>query len=151
MSQPAWKLVAQLGDADPISYGGYFVYEDATGVHPPEAELLESPDDDDAPEGWTVYRFPLERCTFIDGVLSDNSYHPECPAWFADDLNSVASCMGLDVQALRDDLCSADPIRLAEAYRAIGEYHGFINMDEYPISDFDRSQLEARYADHSPV
>src|ERR1039458_5750984 len=57
----AMKLVAQLGDASPIDYGGYFIYEDDTGVYAPEGELLESPDTDETPEGWKVYRFSLDR------------------------------------------------------------------------------------------
>ena len=38
--QPKWKLIAQLGDVNPIDYGGYFIYEDETGVYPPEGEKL---------------------------------------------------------------------------------------------------------------
>lgn len=151
MTQPIWKLVAQLGDANPIEYGGYFVYRDETGVYTEEAELLRVQDMDDDNETWTTFRFPLDRCTFVDGVLSDNEFHPELPAWFADALPNVASCAGLDVQELRDDLCSADPVRRALAYQAIGDYHGFIELDHDPISDWDRSQLEARYAEHTSV
>ncbi len=43
--QPKWKLLANLGDANPIDYGGYFVYRDETGVYRDEAEKLISPDE----------------------------------------------------------------------------------------------------------
>lgn len=159
MSQPIWKLVAQLGDVNPIDHGGYFVYEDTTGVYPPEAELLRNHDDDGEDGPWTVFRFSLDRCTFIDGVLSDNPYHPGLPAWFATpywddngqhrDTAKVARFIGAPESELIEDLCSEDIVRRALAYQAIGDYHGFIEFDQYPISDFDRSQLEARYADHA--
>ena len=149
MSWPEWKLVAQLGDADPISYGGYFIYEDATGVYAPEGEILISPDDDDAPEGWQVYRFSLDRCTFIDGVLSDNPHHPGHAAWFADDINSVASSIGKDIDNMVADLCSEDTVRRAWARRAIGDYHGLENLDSDPITFHDRHEIEERYTEHT--
>ena len=43
--QPKWKLLANLGDANPIDYCGYFVYRDETGVYRDEAEKLISPDE----------------------------------------------------------------------------------------------------------
>ena len=55
MSQPQWKLVAQLGDVHPIDYGGCFVYVDETGVYDPEMEILDSPDNDNGT--WTIHRF----------------------------------------------------------------------------------------------
>lgn len=145
MSQPDWKLIANLGDVNPIDYGGYFVYRDRTGVYTEEAELLIA-DCDDSPDSWTVYRFPLDRCTLTDGVLSDNGYHPEYPAWFADSLDGVASMIGQDPAELRSDLCSADPLVRARAYQAIGEYHGFENLDSYPLTFTSRSEVKQRYA-----
>ena len=95
-AQPVWKLLANIGDVHPIEYGGYFVFVDETGVYPPEAELLISPDSDDAPEGWVAYRFILDPCTYVDGILSDNHFHPELPAWFADaGVGEVANFAGL--------------------------------------------------------
>jgi hypothetical protein len=147
MSQPDWELIAELGDADPITYGGYFVYRDRTGVYREEAELLEvdATDEYEEPTAWTVHRFGIDRCTDIGGVLSDNEYHPDYPAWFADDIDAVASCMGYEPAGLRADLCSADPIARARGYQAIGEYNGFDNLDHDPITFTDRAELEARY------
>ena len=51
MSQPVWSCIANLGDVNPIDYGGYFVYIDTTGVYPPEAELLIAPSDNDDDDG----------------------------------------------------------------------------------------------------
>lgn len=104
MSQPEWKFVDNLGDANPIEHGGFFVYVDTTEVYDPEAEVLQfdehyekSADDDfDHVEGfdedfdeqndnfgkWTVYRFSLVKCTLVNGVLSDNKHHPESDVWW---------------------------------------------------------------------
>ncbi len=144
-NQPVWALVANLGDASPLDYGGYFIFKDETGVYPEEAELLELDDENDENSTYTVYRFPLERCTLsADGVLSDNSCHPEHAAWFADSLASVASYIGDDANELREWFCSADPVERACAYRAVGEYHGWKNLDEYPIK-LTRAEAQERY------
>lgn len=156
MIQPNWKLVAQLGDVHPIEYGGYFVYEDTTGQYDPEAELLIAPDDDDGQ--WTAYRFTLEPCTFIDGVLSDNKFHPEHPAWFAGTeaqrlerpqdstyLKNIADFAGVSVEELVSYFTGNIEAR-ASAWRLVGEYHGFENLDGYPLT-MNKAEAEARYAE----
>lgn len=158
-AQPVWKLIANLGDVNPLDYGGYFIYRDETGVYPEEGELLTLDDESDEDSSYTVYRFILDRCTFINGVLSDNPFHPDHPAWFAKPeseraarpqdttyLSGVANFIGQDVDELIADLCSEDAIRRAQAYRAIGEYHGFENLDSYPLT-ITRAEAEERYAD----
>lgn len=141
-NQPKWKLVAQLGDVHPIDYGGYFVYEDETGVYAPEVEFLVAPDDDSGE--WTAYRFSLEPCTFINGVLSDNKFHPDKPAWFADKIGKVAECSGQpDIDAFISSLTGDNIEDKAWAWRAIGEYHGFENLDNYPLTLKTRKDVEA--------
>jgi hypothetical protein len=146
MSQPKWKCIANLGDASTLDYGGLFVYIDETGEYPPEMENLYEPDESNRRQPYEVHRVVLERCTYINGVLSDNSYHPECAAWFADDIESVALSMGCDPDDIRDWLCCDDPLRLAEAYRCIYDYHGWLNGDEYPLH-LSRKEAEERYAE----
>lgn len=161
MSQPKWKLIANLGDRNPIDYGGYFVYIDETGVYDPEAELLEVTNENDCEATeWSVYRFSLERCTLENGILSDNKYHKDHAAWFAKPereraerpqdttyLKNVADCMGMELEALQAMFCSDNPIERAHAYRCVGEYHGFENLDSYPLTFTDRAEVEARYAE----
>ena len=158
-AQPNWKLLANMGDVNPIDYGGYFIFTDETGVYPAEAELLIAPDDDNGE--WLAYRFILERCTFTNGILSDNRFHPDIPAWFADPeseranrpqdstyLSNVAQFIGMDNPLeLADMLCSACLLKRAEAYRAIGEYHGFDNFNSDPLV-MTRAEAESRYANH---
>lgn len=155
MSQPKWKCVAQLGDKNPVDHGGFFVLIDTTGVHTPQVELLESPDDDEGE--WMVYRFDLDRCTYIDGVLSDNPFHPTHPAWFAKPenhraarpqdttyLSNVCRTMDIEESELVRLLCSENPVERAQGYRCIGQYHGWDNFDSYPLT-MKRGEVNRRY------
>jgi hypothetical protein len=124
--QPSWKFIVNIGDANPVEDGGVFVYEDETGVYSPEAEILEP-----RRHGlWKRYRVVLDRCTFIDGVLSDSKSNPGYPAWFADSIDSVIStCDCLDLVAW---LCGDDVFDRARAYQSLWEYHGLENFDSQP-------------------
>ncbi len=145
-TQPSWKIVSNMGDRNPIDHGGYFVYVDETGTYDPEAELLVTYGENVGNQ-WTVFRFSLERCTCLNGILSDNKYHPDYPAWFAKDLTSVAETHGQALDELVLMLCSEDPKERARAYESIGNYHGFENFDSYPLTFTDRAEVEARYAE----
>ena len=160
MSQPKWKFVANLGDVNPLEHGGLFVFIDETGVYPPEMAKVEPPQDTDPepPEGeedlfdadeevkYTVHRAVLEPCTYTNGVLSDNQFHPDSPAWFADKLPAVASFIGVDAAELIGDFTSGDPVKLARAYEAVASYHGWANLDEYPVT-LTRKEVKEKYAD----
>lgn len=140
--QPDWKLVAQLGDVHPIDHGGYFVYEDTTGVYPPEVAVLVPPVSDKG--SWIEYRFVLEPCTWINGILSDNKFHPEHPAWFAKEIGSVSNCVGIPLAELIDMFTNGNTVSKARAWEAIGDYFGFENLDSYP-NKFSRKEIESRY------
>lgn len=170
MTQPVWKTIANLGDADPVDHGGYFVMVDETGVYPPEVEVLVEPceewlqndgtETDCIPkdEGqWTVYRFILEPCTFADGILSDNPYHPASAAWFAKPeskraerpqdttyLANLCRCCGISEKELISYFCSDDPIQRALAWRNVGMYHGWYELDQYPLT-LSREEVCKRY------
>jgi hypothetical protein len=155
-----WRLVAQLGDVNPLDYGGYFVLEDTRGEWCPTAELLEVVDDGDRSVRWEVYTIGLDKCTYTKpraaslpgcppgtsdvGVLSDNPFHPDHPAWFAESLEEVARFGGVDVDELRRWFCSDDLSERAEAYRCVGMYHGFDNFDGQPLI-LSLSDVKARY------
>jgi hypothetical protein len=152
--QPTWKFLANLGDADPVDYGGYFIYRDTTGVYTEEAEKLFEQEN---PDKWTVYRFSLDRLkqvkdgekTYLVPLAYDSSWsHPVASydEWFHERLEEVASFVGQSLQELRESFCSEDPRVRAFAYEAIGEYHGFENLDSYPLTFTSRKEVEARYA-----
>jgi hypothetical protein len=163
--QPTWQLVANLGDANPIEYGGYFVYRDTTGVYCEEAELL-TPTENDYSEtmNWEVHRFVLDR---LERVETDDrillvpfgfSTRTDLPRsieaydeWFSDDLGRVADWAGQTLEQMRNLLCSSDPIERAFAYQSIGEYHGLENLDSYPLKFDNRAEVEARYSKVSVV
>lgn len=142
--QPEWKFIVNLGDADPINHGGAFVYEDKTGAYPPELELLQADDELDAEE-WAVHRIVLEPCTYIDGVLSENPYHKDNPAWFADSLDGVARVNGMETAELIRLLCSDDATDRAFGYLALAHYHDIANFDAYPLKLQGRKELRQRY------
>lgn len=145
-NQPIWKRVAQLGDKHPREYGGYWIFVDTTGVYDPQGEWLEVPDDETSPR--QAYRFDLTLCTFQDGVLSDNKFHPAHPAWFAEQIGSIASTCGMAERDLINLFCSQDPVERAEAYRALILNFGAFELDQYPLT-LTASEVESRY-DNAP-
>ncbi len=132
-----------------------WILRDKTGVYPEEGELLIVPEEDGGE--YTIYRFILERCTFTEGVLSDNKFHPEHAAWWAKPeaerkvrpqdttyLKNIADFIGMDVEELAEHFCSDDALKRAAAYLAVGDYHGFENLDSYPLT-MTRLEVKARY------
>jgi hypothetical protein len=75
--------------------------------------------------------------------LSDNPFHPDHPAWFAVDLAGVAATIGSTKGDMERLLCSEDPLARAEAYQAIGDYHGWEDLDSDPLT-LTRAEAEAR-------
>jgi hypothetical protein len=147
-NQPQWKRIANLGDAHPLSYGGYFVFVDETGEYAPEAEVLDVNNEhetDDDKLTYTVHRFSLHQCTFINGILSDNPYHKATAAWFAPK-NTIEceSRYNITLDEFAKLLTSDNPLERAEAYREIGEYHGWDNFDHYPLR-LTRAEAVERY------
>ena len=158
MNQPKWKCVANLGDVNPIEHGGLFVFVDETGVYPPEAEKLYPPCDDSDGKEWEVRRFVLEDCFYTDGILSDNQFHKDHPAWFAKPeeerkdrpqdttyLRDMCESFDITETALIAMFLSDDPIQRAGAWCIVGDYHGYDNLDDYPLI-LDRKRVWGRYA-----
>jgi hypothetical protein len=146
MAQPKWELIANLGDVNPLEHGGYFIFRDKTGVYPEEAELLLVEDGD-----YTIYRFSLERLKMVKGFLVPLKYNKSWPypverydEWFHEQLGDVAASIGTTKQELEKAFTSANPLERAHAYRAIGDYHGFENLDSYPLTHMPRAEVEKR-------
>lgn len=138
--QPDWVFLENLGDASPLEYGGQFVYEDRTGVYAPEMEVVEVDDDGRV----TIYRFILDRCTFVDGVLSDNKFHPDYPVWFCKSLPSLSAYCGIPVSEMVAAFCSDNILERARAYCDVGSYWGFDELDQYPLR-MDPIEAQNRY------
>lgn len=126
--QPVWEYVCNLGDASPFTEGGYFLFKDLTGVYSPEVEKFE-------PDG-TIHRFPIDKTDLTN-------------EWFSDDLKSVADCMGTELTELESWFKGDDIIDRAMAYIYLGEYWGFVNLDNYPINLFEDMTWESREKEFS--
>lgn len=136
-NQPSWKFVTNLGDVNPLDYGGLFIYRDETGVYPPEMERVERVEGDEL----EIHRAPLDRFKLVEGHLVPFGWDETWPhaasaykPWFEDDLQKIADFIDMKREHIVEALCSDDPIRLAAAYRAIGDYHGWENLDSYPLT-----------------
>lgn len=139
MSQPKWKLVANLGDVSWLEHGGIFVYKDETEVYDPELEILWK-----HPEISNCYysdRFVMEKCFYEKNILSDNEYHKDFPAWFADDINSICDLMDLDPDQFIKDICSDDILLRAWSWYAVYSHWGIDNLsgDSEELTGFEAS------------
>lgn len=148
-------ILANLGDANPLEHGGYFVAQN-------RAFLLEVL----AENKWELYTVSLDRCELSPlygliphgfSAMADNNeltHELSCYAeWFNDSVPQMASFMGMDPEELKAMFCSEDPIKLASAYRAIGDYHGWNELDSYPdkfSSHSGRNALEVRFLGKEP-
>jgi hypothetical protein len=150
--QSEWIYRGNLGDASPVDHGGYFLYQDLTGVYGFEAERLEPVSDEADPNPkWVVHRVCLNQCKLVDGVLVSANYDSSWPhplhsyeEWFARDLDKIAETTGTTETELVGALCSDEGPRRAWAYQCIEDYHGWGNLDPEPRF-LTRSEVEARY------
>lgn len=138
------KLLANLGDVNPIDYGGVFVYQ--TGEKTGEIEVLHPYGDDRMGNAiqWTVHRFEIPQCTLINGVLSDNPFHPDLPAWFAEKTAEISGMYELE-DKLENLLCHDDIVQRAIGYQYLYEWFGLVNFDQYPQEYTDREFVYDMY------
>lgn len=144
--QPEWEYIANLGDASPLDYGGYFIFRDKTGVYPAEGEYYD-PDDHKA------YRILLERLeVWADHLIPYGFSKKELPhplpdyiEWFDNDIPAIAETNGIDPLELQTMFTSFDTLVLAQAYRNLADYRGWIELDSYPL-DLTRKEAKKRYS-----
>lgn len=68
--QPDWEFIANLGDMNPLEYGGYFIYKDKTGVYPERADVILPPSEHMTGETLNeIYRIEIERLKLVEGYL----------------------------------------------------------------------------------
>ena len=134
-NQPRWKLLDNLGDVHPVDYGGFFVYMDRTGVYPAEVELLESPDSDDAPEGWDTYRAAIKENPMLE--------------WWWDKLSEVATSTGTSLAEL-ERMAQGDTIGRAMVYQLLFSHFGAHEFDSYHNHYTKRSHLPRRFRRYMP-
>ena len=140
--QPVWRYRGNLGDASPLTEHAAFVYEDITGVYSPEMVLFNAPATIKIGTKYKVHRIMCEKCYYTDGVLSDNRFHKDKPAWFK--VKDVANVHGAKVQDVIDRLCSDDILDRCAAYQMLVNNYGVVNFDSYPVL-MTRTELRRRY------
>jgi hypothetical protein len=172
-NQPIWKFAGRIGDNDPISYGGGFVYEDETGVYPPELVYIEPASDED----WkrfsdadnedalplTVYRIVLDPPRFKTYTAQGQreawriparalpanergktwEWHPE---WYVAHLGSVAESFGTTKMRLLRDLFSKNAVTRALAYHEMIVALGPFEFDSYPLT-LTQGEARTKYAE----
>jgi hypothetical protein len=117
------RLIANLGDENPFDHGGYFIYQTPTGID----AFYWDVGDDDGPV--MVYQFPIEP----DVAAALN--------WMKEsDWKSIATFIGKPVLELHAHMRDPNPLIRADIYRAVGGYHGFVNLDQYP-TEMSRREL----------
>ena len=148
-NQPQWKFLTNLGDVNPLDYGGYFIFVDETGVYAPEGEVYD-PDDHKA------WRFSLDQCHLYEGRLILKSLFDQAATlprplsdygeWFGTSyiLCSVAGAIGRTVEELQRLFCSDDILERADAYHELGMVFGFENLDTDPL-DLPEEEAQERY------
>lgn len=131
MTQPSFWCIANIGDANPLEYGGCFVLVDRTGVYSPELLLLTV--DDDGYRRASILMDKLIRIKRANGLheLSDNRFHPNVPAWFGktNDLQELASYSGRRYEELVAGFLSSSPLENASCWFDLEKYHGIENFD----------------------
>jgi len=146
--QPSYHCIANLGDVDPVEYGGKFLCIDRRGIYDPCLIVVEI-ENRDGKDKWVRHDIGLERChrIFSDEseifAVGDSVYHPHLPAWFGDgkSLDSVASYFGMKREELIDKLCSTNPIERASGYIAVAGNYGEDNFDQYPMTYESKRQV----------
>jgi hypothetical protein len=138
--QPEWETVYAT-DCEKLSI-------DKTGVYPPELTIIddlgESTEELDGQ--FLMHRVVLEPCTFENGILSDNKFHMDLPAWFADKIEMAAQSSGREASELIRLLTSDKPGDLASAYGDLISYFGAGEWDSHPVYLTEEEATEALLA-----
>lgn len=162
MSQPKWKYVASFGDVNPLDHEGALLFVDETGVYPPELEVITIDNNGEVYEEnlkYTIYRVQCEQCFYDKGVLSDNKFHKDHPAWWASkdpdhkkrhgydqwsQFCEIPKGINQDVDEYAREFTSDDAEVRGAAYYWLGEHFGWDNFDQYPLK-MNREEAEKRY------
>lgn len=128
------RILGNLGDKNPLDYGGLIVYEVLDDdIEYISAEYWNEPLTEDHP--YWVYRFDVPRDVFKDLNWVHN--------W-----DQIAAFVGMSKEAIFRMGYSEDPLKRAEVFRFVGEYHGWENIDGSP-DKFTREEMEERWPEYA--
>lgn len=136
--------IAQIGDVNPIDYGGGFVFK-CKDVGRPAHYVIEytfgvDTDYDQESKHWE--RLTLYRVDIPEGGEEFWRHFN----WTAtpESIRSVSRSMSIDEDELIALGTSSDPIQRARAIESIAGYYGWHELDTYPI-EFSPSELRRRW------
>lgn len=132
MAEPKITVLANLGDAYPLDYGGHIVFqaEEPNGRITYHSELWDQPLKDRGKDIYEVYRWDIEPDAVEDLDWAD--------------INWVADSIGMDRAEFEASGRSEDPRIRALFYENVGRHSGFSNLDAYPVR-FSRKEMEKRW------
>jgi hypothetical protein len=120
--QPQWKYLDTIGDRDPITNWGGFVYVDELGNYDPELVWFESD------YNGSCYEITNVRISRI--ILERNSLEE----WWYDKLQSVADFSGCPLEELQQMAISNVYLEKALLYAYLLSYFGAYEFDQEPIT-----------------
>jgi len=129
-------IVGNIGDVDPIQYGGGVVFEDEDGGYTLEYVYGADSDED---YGWeqnpdyehVVYRVGLE--SDLDSFLRWNDWA---------DLDAVADSVGATKDELLERARKGGAVGRAWLANEIAAHYGWQNLDEYPVKITERDLVK---------
>lgn len=123
------QIIGNLGDENPLEYGGhivYRVYDPKNGTRWIRGEYWSEPINDI----FLVYQWDVEK-----DVLRDLNW----VEW-----NDVARHEGIGLEELKRMANSEEILKRARVYEMVGQFYGFDNLDGYR-EYFSRDEIEKRW------
>jgi hypothetical protein len=126
------RRVGSVGDVNPVDYGGGFVYK-LPGDPEPYIEYVHGLDGGDTEGRMTLYR---------DSIPADVFAHYN---WAK--VEEIARYIGADPDELRRLGASRKVMDRAYAVEAIASYHGWHELDQYPL-ELTEKELRRRWREY---
>ena len=144
------KFIGSIGDINALGVGATFVVQDESGDYSAinfdcwrlNVGEEQWQDEYSGDMTWDIYQFDIDQLTMdANGDLIRNgNYVP----WFNSHLESIASCVGVEVQELKETFCNDDPMVRIWGYDAIASHSGYNNLDCYP-NNYDLANIKECY------
>lgn len=138
-TQPCYHCIENIGDVNPLDYGGAFVCVDKLNVYSPILLILDTyPDHIEFTH--RLYEITLDRCFLVKKNneivgIGSNPYHTDYCEWFGNlaNLESIADTFGRGgYDSLLRGFITSDPIERAFSYKLLTNYHGLHEFDQDP-------------------
>ena len=122
--QPQWKYIGTIGDCDPITYGGGFVYVDVLGNYSPEIAWFEPETDD---KSWQEHGDQIP--VVISRILIEKDSTEE---WWYRDLDVLSRVIGKPLEELQQMANSNCTMEKALLYMDLLCFFGSYQFDQEP-------------------